>query len=109
MSEDGGAYPWRSRFNLANLDSPPPEDVLSLELASLTIVPSIDPSASSWTAGGMGVVAPISAAARVSRGQRSLLSGRGGLSVSSGLTDPASIACHSPSFTMGVYCVGGGV
>ncbi len=29
MSDDGGAYPWRSRFNLANLDSTPPEEVLS--------------------------------------------------------------------------------
>ena len=95
------AYPRRSRFNLANLDSTPPVEVLSVGLASLTIVPSIDPSASSWTAGGMSGVAPISAIAWASRGQCSSLSGRGGVSVSSSLTDPVSRA-PSPSFAVGV-------
>ena len=78
MADYGGAYPRRSLFNLADLDSTPPVEELSLGLSSLTIVPSIDPSASSWTAGGMGGVAPISAATWASRGQRSCLSGRGG-------------------------------
>ena len=106
MADDGGAYPRRSRFNLADLDSTPPVEVLSLGLVSLTIVPSITPSASSWTAGGMGVVAPISAAAWASRGQHSLLSGWGGVLVSSGLTDPISMA-PSPSFVMGGVLRGG--
>ena len=53
MADDGGAYPWRSRFNLADLDSTLPLEVLSLGLALLTIFPLIDPSTSSWTAGGI--------------------------------------------------------
>ena len=61
MADDVGAYPRRSQFNLSDLDSTPPVEVLSLGLASLTIVPSVDPSVSSWTAGGMSDVAPISA------------------------------------------------
>ena len=69
MADDGGAYPWRSRFNLADLDSTLPLEVLSLGLALLTIFPLIDPSTSSWTAGGMSGVAPISAGRRASRGQ----------------------------------------
>ena len=45
----------------------------------------------------MDVVAPISAAVWAPRGQRASISGRGEASVSSGLTDPASMA-PSPSF-----------
>ena len=108
MADDGEAYPRRRRFNLADLDSTPPVEVLSLGLTALTIVPSIDPSASSWTAVGMSGVAPISAVARASRGPRASLSGRGGVSVSSGLTDPVSRA-PSPSFAMGGGVRGGGL
>ena len=108
MSGDGEAYPWRRWFNLANLDSTPPEDVLSLGLMALTIIPSITPDESSWTAGGLSVVAPISAAAWVARGLRPSFSGRGGASVSSGLTNPASLA-PSPLFAMGGLLRGGGV
>ena len=50
--------------------------------------------------GGMGVVAPILAAVWAPRGQRALISGRGEASVSSGLTDPASMA-PSPLFAIG--------
>ncbi len=78
MADDEGAYPRRSRFNLSDLDSTPPVEVLSLGLTSLIIVPSIDPSASSWTAGGMSGVAPILAIGRGSRGLRSSLGGQGG-------------------------------
>ena len=77
VSNNGGAYPWRRRFNLADLDSAPPKEVLSLELTALRIVPLIAPSKSSWTAGGMGVVAPISATAWASGGQGPLISGQG--------------------------------
>ena len=78
MSGDDEAYPWRRWFNLADLDSTPPEDVLSLGLMALTIIPSIAPDESSWTAGGLSVVAPISAAAWVARGLRPSFRGRGG-------------------------------
>ena len=78
MSGNGEAYPWRRRFNLADLDLTPPEDVLALELMALSIVPSITPDKSSWTAGGLSAVAPISAAAWVARGLRSLFSVWGG-------------------------------
>jgi hypothetical protein len=108
MADDEGAYPRRSRFNLSDLDSTPPVEVLSLGLTSLIIVPSIDPSASSWTAGGMSGVAPILAIGRGSRGLRSSLGGQGGVSVSSGLTDPVSRA-PSPSVAIGGGLRGGGV
>ena len=82
MSGDGEAYPWCRWFNLADLDSTPPEDVLSLGLTELTIIPSIAPDESSWTAGGLSAVAPISAAARVARGLRPSSSGQGGGGIS---------------------------
>ena len=55
----------------------------------------------------MSGVAPISAVGRASRGQRSSLAGRGGVSVSSGLTDPVSRA-PSPSVAIGGGLRGGG-
>jgi hypothetical protein len=108
MSGDGEACPWRRRFNLTNLDSTPPKDVLALELTVLTIVPSIAPDESSWTARGLSVVAPISAAARVAHGLRPSFSIWGGALVSSGLTDPTSMA-PSPPFAMGGLLRGGGL
>ena len=108
MSGNGEAYPWRRRFNLADLDSTLPEDVLSLGLTALTIIPSIAPDESSWTAGGLSAVAPISAVARVAHCLRPSSSGRGGASISSGLTNLASLA-PSPLFMMGGLLRGGGV
>ena len=78
MSGNGEAYPWRRRFNLADLDLTPPENVLALELMALSIVPSITPDKSSWTAGGLRMVALISAAARVAHGLCPSFSGQGG-------------------------------
>ena len=107
MLGDGKAYPWRRWFNLADLDLTLPEDVLSLGLTALTIIPLMAPDKSSWTAGDSSAVAPISAAARVAHGLRPSSSGWGGASVSSGLTDPASLA-PSRLFAMGGLLHGGG-
>ena len=107
MADYGGAYPRRSLFNLADLDSTPPVEELSLGLSSLTIVPSIDPSASSWTAGGMGGVAPISAATR--RWSAFLAQRPGG-----GYWCPPVLSTPSPGLPLRrsrweVCCVGGGL
>ena len=91
------AYPRHRWVYLIDMDSPPLEEVLSLGLTAPVIVPSIAPSESQGRGGGMDVVAPISAAVWAPRGQRASISGRGEASVSSGLTDPASMA-PSPSF-----------
>ena len=71
------AYPRRRWVYLIDMDSPPLEEVLSLGLTAPAIVPSIAPSESSGTGGGMDVVAPISAAVWAPRGQRASISGRG--------------------------------
>ncbi len=68
---------------------------------TLTIVPLIAPSLSSWIGLGVCILVPNSTAARGTRGQHALAGGWGGVSVASALTKAPTIPPSTGSGSAG--------